>query len=179
MQNKIVELTARAKIEFQKNQFKEAAADFRSCLTMLTPDGEPLEIAEMRNNLGVSLVRSADYQTALDVLLGTDTVFAGAHETQKQGMALANIASAYAGLKEYDQAASAYTQAIECFKQCGDKKLCSITLRALSDLQLKSGKQYQAIGTLQAAYLEKPRTTLKDKFFSSALGEIIHKLLGY
>jgi hypothetical protein len=45
-------------------------------------------------------------------------------------------------------------------------------------LQLKTGKQYHALASLQSAYSEKPQASLKDKFFASALGQVIRKLFG-
>ncbi|MHC1741315.1 MAG: tetratricopeptide repeat protein [Anaerolineaceae bacterium] len=174
----ISELSEKAKSEFQKNNFKEAVADFQTCLDLLLPLNNPLDIAEMKNNLCVALLRNSQFQEALNIVLGTDLIFSQAGEIQKQGIALANIASVYEALKEYDLAAQAYAQAIECFKQSGDKKLRSITLRSLSDLQLRSGKQLQAIASLQASYSEKPQAKFKDKFFASALGKLVQKLLG-
>jgi tetratricopeptide (TPR) repeat protein len=132
----------------------------------------------MRNNLSVALLRNAQPQAALDTVLGTDLDFAQAENTQKQGMALANIASAHEGLKQYDDAVGAYQKAIDCFKLSGDKQYLSICLRSLANLQLKTGKQYHALASLQSAYSEKPQASLKDKFFASALGQVIRKLFG-
>jgi tetratricopeptide (TPR) repeat protein len=179
MNNEIAILTDKAKAEFQQNKFAQAAADFQSCLDLLVQENDPLDVAEMRNNLGVALLRNSNPQAALDVVLGTEIIFSQAGDLQRQGIALANLGTIYEALKSDDLAATAYQQAIECFKQSGDKKLRSITLRSLSNLQLKTGKQYNAIATLQASYAEKPEATLKDKFFASALGKVINKLLGH
>ena len=179
MNNEIVSLTEKAKTEFQQNKFAEAAADFQGCLDLLTQENDPLEIAEMRNNLGVSLLRNSDPTAALDAVLGTEDVFSRASDLQRQGIAQANLGTIYEALKSYDLAAVSYQNSIESFKQSGDKKLRSITLRYLSNLQLKTGKQYNAVATLQASYAEKPEASLKDKFFASALGKVINKLLGH
>jgi len=174
----IAALTDKAKNEFQHKQFAQAAADFQLCLEALIPENDAPAIAEMRNNLSVALLRNKQPQEALDAALGTELDFAAAGDTQKQGMAFANTASAYEGLKQFDDAATAYEQAITCFKTCGEKEYLSVCLRALANLQLKTGKQYHALATLQAAYAEKPQATFKDKFFASALGQIIHKMFG-
>jgi tetratricopeptide (TPR) repeat protein len=179
MSEELIALTEKAKSDFQKKQFHDAAEGFKTCLGLLQNSGSSLEIAEMRNNLSVALLRSSEPQAALDAVLGTEASFAEAGDIQKKGMALANTASAYEALKEYELAASAYQQAIDCFKESGDKKLRSITLRSLSDLQLKTGNQYVALATLQASYNEKPQANFKDKFFASALGRVIQKLLGH
>ena len=179
MTDQINTLTETAKSNFQKNQFHEAAEGFKTCVELLQTTGSPLEVAEMRNNLSVSLLRCSEPKAALEAVLGTEETFAEAGDKQKQGMALANTASAYEALKDYESAAKAYQGAIDCFKESGDKKLRSITLRSLSDLQLKTGNQYVALATLQASYNEKPQATFKDKFFASALGRVINKLLGH
>ena len=133
MFNDFTNINEKAKADFQKKQFSQAIAGFRACLDLLGANGSPLDIAETRNNLAVCLVRIGDFQAALQAVLGTETIFAQSNDVQKQGIALANIANAYEGLKEYDQAAPYYEKAIECFNQCGDKKLTSITLHALSN----------------------------------------------
>lgn len=178
MNNELEQLTEKAKTYFLKKQYQQAVDGFTEILETLKQTGTPQEIAEIRNNLGVALLNSSKPQEALDAVLGTDSVFADAHDSQRQGIALANIASAQEALKQYDLAAAAYEGAIACFKESGDKKLRSITLRSLSDLQLKTGNQYVALATLQASYAEKPGGNFKDRFFASALGRVIKKLIG-
>lgn len=178
MNEDISQLVDSAKADFQKNNFQLAADKFAQCLEMLQGIGSPLEIAEIQNNLSVALLRCSKPQEALNAVLGTDQIFAEAGDKQKQGIALANIASAYEALKEFEDAALAYKNAIECFKESGDKKLRSITLRSLSDLQLKTGNEFVALATLQASYDNKPFASKKDKFFSSALGRLMKKLIG-
>lgn len=178
MNEEIQKLVESAKGDFQKNNFQLAVEKFSQSLEKLKDSGSLVEIAELQNNLGVALLRSSKPQDALDEVLGTDLIFAEAGDLQKQGIALANIASAYEALKDYENAALAYEKAIACFKESGDMKLRSITLRSLSDLQLKSGKEYVALATLQASYDNKPDASIKDRFFSSALGRVMKKLIG-
>jgi Tetratricopeptide repeat. len=174
----VAALTEKAKNEFQKKQFAQAAADFQQCLELLPSTGNEAARAEMRNNLSVALLRVGDASAALEAVSGTELDFAQAGDTQKQGMALANTASALEALKRYDEAVANYQKAIDCFKISGDKQYLSICLRALANLQLKTGKQYHALASLQSAYSEKPQPSLKDRFFASALGQVIRKLFG-
>jgi tetratricopeptide (TPR) repeat protein len=174
----IAALTEKAKNEYEHKQFAQAVADFQLCLDQMSSANNAPAIAEMRNNLSVALLRNGQAQAALEAVLGTDLDFAAAGDIQKQGIALANTASAYDALKLFNEAAAAYEQAVDCFKSCGEKQYLSICLHALANLQLKTGKQYHALATLQAAYNEKPQASLKDKFFASALGQILHKLFG-
>jgi tetratricopeptide (TPR) repeat protein len=172
-------LIEKAKTDFGNKQFEQAAEEFQACLDLLSSnDGDLLEIAEQKNNLSVALLRCNKAQAALDAVIGTEKVFETAGDKQKQGMALANTASAYESLKQIDLAVEAYQGAIDCFKASGDKKLRSITLKNLSDLQLRTGNQYVALATLKASYENKPNAGLKDKFFATAIGRVIQKLLG-
>lgn len=163
---------------FDSNQFRASADCFQQCVTVMDEAGLTLDAAEMRNNLGVALVRVGDFEAAVEAIHGTDKLFADAGDIKKQGMALANQASAYEGLKSFEEAIQAYEQAIECFKASGEKKLLSVTLKNLSDLQLKTGKQYQAIASLQSAYQENPENNLKNNFFKRSLDKVINKITG-
>lgn len=179
MPNQAQTLAEQGKAEFQKKQYAAAAAHFQQCLDLLQTEGTSTEVAEARNNLSVALLHSGNAQAALEAVLGTEETFALAEDQQKQGMALANTGSAYEALKEYDLALEKYQLAVEVFKSCGEKQMRAITLRSISDLQIKMGKQLNAVATLQSAYAEKSGTSLKDRFFASALGKVVNALLGH
>jgi len=178
MNSEIEQFSKEGFTKFNAKQFQAAADCFQQCVTALETDGRTLESAEMRNNLGVALIRAKEYQSALTVLEGTEVQFADAGDIQKQGMALANQGSAFEGLKSYEEAIRVYEQAKECFKACGEKKLLSITLKNLSDLQLKTGKQFQALASLQSSYEENPQSNIKTNFFKRSLEKVIKKFTG-
>jgi tetratricopeptide (TPR) repeat protein len=179
MQTHAQTLSEQGKAEFQKKQYASAAAHFQQCLELLQAEGLPPEIAEVRNNLSVALLNSGDLSSALDAVLGTEEIFAQAGDQQKQGMALANTGSVYAAMNKYDLALEKYQLAVEIFKACGEKQMRAITLRSISDLQLKTGQQLNAVATLQSAYAEKSGASFKDRFFASALGKVVNQLLGH
>ncbi len=178
MNNETEQLKQLGLEQFQKNQFKPAAETFQKCVTLLETEGLTSESAEMRNNLGVALVRAKAYQEALEAIQGTPEAFLATADTQKQGIALANLGNALEGLKENDAAIEAYEKAIECFKACEEKKLRSITLKYLSDLQIKTGKQYQALASLKSSYEESPDVNLKNNFFKRGLDFLVKKVTG-
>jgi tetratricopeptide (TPR) repeat protein len=164
--------------KFESKKYREAADCFQQCVTALDEADLALDAAEMRNNLGVALVRAGEPQAALEALRETDRQFADAGDINRQGMALANQASAFEGLKSYEEAIQYYEKAIECFKESGEKKLLSTTLRNISDLQMKTGKQYQAIASLQSAFQENPEKNLTNSFFKRSLEKVINKITG-
>lgn len=164
--------------KFEKKQFKAASICFKTCVEALEKEGPTLESAEMRNNLGVALIRAREYPAALEALQGTDQTFAAVGDRQKQGMALANLGNAYEGLKRFDEALQTYEEAKECFKTSGEQKMLSIILKYISDLQIKTGKQYQALASLQSSYQENPEADLKNNFFKRSLDFMIKKVTG-
>ncbi len=178
MDSEIENLKQEGLQNFEKKQYKEAVKCFQACVDALELNGQTPESAEMRNNLGVALVRAKEYQKAIEALHGTDQIFANSGDVQKQGMAFANIASAYEGLKNYDEALQTYEKAKECFKACGEQKMLSIVLKYISDLQMKSGKQYQALASLQSSYEENPQSDIKNNFFKRTLDFMIRKITG-
>lgn len=178
MDDKLKALSDASIQKFQKNQFDEAAKGFRACIAELEKTNDLLDLAEMRNNLCVTLLRQGDAQGALDSVIGTDEVFSAAGDQKRQGIALANYGNALESLKRFEEAIPAYEKARDCFKACGEKKLLSITLRSLSDLQLKTGKQFQAVATLQDAYQQDPNKKTKNKVFSNILNRTIKKITG-
>lgn len=164
--------------KFQKKQFKEAAAGFQECVAALENTGAALDLAEMKNNLGVALIYAGDPQAGLDAVQGTEAIFAEAGDPKRQGMALANQGNALEALKQYDQAIEFYEKARDCFIACGEKKMLSVTLRSLADLQMKTGRKFQAVASLQDAYEQNPDAKLKSKFFSKTLKQLLNKMTG-
>jgi tetratricopeptide (TPR) repeat protein len=164
--------------KFQNGLYKEAAEGFKACIIALNSPDQTLDLAEMRNNLCVALIRLKDFEGALNAVSGTADVFAEANDQKRQGMALANLGNALEGLKRFEEAMAAYEGSRDCFKACSEKKLLAITLRSLSDMQIKTGNKYQAVATLQDAYQQNTDGKLKNKFFSKALQQLTNKLLG-
>jgi tetratricopeptide (TPR) repeat protein len=178
MDESIKSLSEESIKNFQAKKYKEAAQGFRSCVSALEKSGDSLDLAEARNNLCVALIHAGEAEEALSVVTGTDEVFAKAGDGRRQGMALANRANALESLKRYDEAIAAYESARDCLRACGEKKLLAITLRSLSDLQMKTGRQYQAVATLQDAYEQNPDGKIKNKFFSQGIKQVIKKITG-
>jgi tetratricopeptide (TPR) repeat protein len=164
--------------KFQKKQYSAAAIDFKTVITALEKADDPLDLAETRNNLCVTLIQLGDAQGALDAVTGTDEVFAAAKDVKRQGMALANRGNALESLKRPEEAIACYEQARDCLRSSGEKQMLSIVLRSLADLQMKTGKKFQALDSLQNSYTENPDGKARNKFFSTAIGQLIKKITG-
>ena len=171
-------LTEESIQKFQKKKYSEAAQGFTTCIAVLEKAGETLDLAEMKNNLCVALIQMGEFQQALDVVADTDQVFSEASDTRRQGIALANQGNALEMLKRYDEAIASYEKARDCLRSCGEKQMLAITLRSLSDLQMKTGRKFEAVNSLQDSYEQNPDGGGKNKFFAKAIGQLFKKLTG-
>jgi len=73
-------------------------------------------------------------------------------------MALANQAAALEALGRNEESAETYEQSADLFKGIGEMDLYASTLQSLSTLQLRMGRQLEALAIMQAgiAKIEKP-----------------------
>ncbi|KAF0111594.1 MAG: hypothetical protein FD147_775 [Chloroflexi bacterium] len=161
---------------YKKKNFLVANEGFRECLTLLEQQNDTLGAAEMRNNISVVLLELEKPEEALAIIRGTDLVFAANGEKKRQAMALGNIAAALQALGNLAEALPIYEESAELFKETNDNELRAITLKKISDLQLRTGKQYQALASLEASYDQKEKKSLKEKILKDFLGTIIRKI---
>jgi tetratricopeptide (TPR) repeat protein len=156
-------LAEQGKQAFQNRQFDQAADLFRRASEGYTLGRAGLLAAEMRNNLSVALLQAGKSREALDAVLGTDQVFAGAGDLKRQGMALGNQAAALEAMKRTDEALAAYERAAEIFKQAGEGDLLSMVRKSSAAIRLKSGQVGESamnmIGSLEA----KPKPNLFER----------------
>ncbi len=131
---------------------------------------DPLNAAELKNNLSVALLKCGKNQAALDAALGTDQTFAQAGDVRRQAMAVGNQAAALEALKRWDEALAAYDRSAELFSQVGDGELRAMVLKSAAAIKLRRGKvtesAFKMIGSLDA----------KDKpsIFERLLRSILH-----
>ena len=144
------------------NAFAEAAAAYSA------HDG-PLNAAEMKNNQSVALLQSKQAQAALDVVSGTDAVFAAAGDLRRQGMALANQAAALEALRRRDEAIACYRTSAEILERAGAKDLRADVMRAGAGLQVRGGKMTDAVITMQSGLMGLEKPTLKQRILKKLL----------
>src|SRR5512140_1642332 len=97
------ELAERGKRAFADKKFEEAAEYFKQAAEGFTQGRAGTLAAEMKNNLSVALLQAGSAQEALDAVLGTDEIFAGANDIKRQAMALGNQAAALEALKRNNE----------------------------------------------------------------------------
>ncbi|MCE1254250.1 MAG: hypothetical protein LWX83_11970 [Anaerolineae bacterium] len=153
-----------AKKSFNEGDYEHAAALFENIYQVYTNIGDALNAAENKNNASVAFLKADQPQKALDVVAGSDLVFAAAGDLKRQAMALGNQAAAFEGLGELDKAMSSYQQASDLFKQAGENELRSYVLKSISALEMRRGKVGEAMVSMQTAIDAQKSPSVMEKF---------------
>ena len=161
---------------YKKKNFKAAAQNFVECIRLLEEENDTLSAAEMRNNLSVVLLELKLPEDALSTLKDTDIVFEKAGDMKRQAMALGNMAAALQAMKKIPEALAFYESSAEIFKSTNETELRAITLQKISDLQMRTGKQFQALASLEASYDQNEQKSVKERVLHGFLGNIINKI---
>jgi tetratricopeptide (TPR) repeat protein len=156
--------------------YLQAAQLYKTAQSGLEVQGDKIRAAEMANNCSVALLKAGEAKDALLVLEGTYEVFEGVGDTRRQAMALGNRAAALDVLKESEAAMKAYQDAAELFNQIEEQELYLSTMQALSALQLRTGNQLGALGTMQAGINKLESPNIKQRLLRRLL-DLPHKLI--
>jgi tetratricopeptide (TPR) repeat protein len=163
------EITDQAKRIYQAGDYPAAGQAFAEAASAYADMGDVLMSAEMKNNQSVALLRDKQSQAALEAAQGTDVVFAEAGDARRQGMALANQASALEALKRFKEAIDFFNRAGEALEKVGEVDLRFEVMKLLSTLYLRRFKYYDAIIALQSGLAPIKNPTPKQRFIKKLL----------
>jgi tetratricopeptide (TPR) repeat protein len=150
--------------QYQAGQYEEAASSFEKAAKSYLNISDPLMAAEMANNLSVALLRAGHSDKAYEACLGTDQIFAQAGDNRRRAIALGNQASALEALGQKEQALDLYQQCSDLLKQENLPELRSAVLKSISALQLRTGRQFEAMASMDAAINTKKHLSLRERF---------------
>ncbi len=152
------QLASEGQRAYQAGDYLAAAGHFEAAQEGYRLAGDPLRAAEMANDCSVASLRAGQARAALQAVEGTPPLFETAGDTRRQALALGNRAAALEALGRKEEALADYAQSAELLKQIGENDLRLHVMQALSALQLRSGRQLQAVATMQAGLnsLERP-----------------------
>lgn len=154
---------------YRRGDFVNAARSFAAAAQGFAAAGDALTEAEMKNNASVAYLKAGDRQAALQVVEGTPAVFAQAGDIRRQGLALGNLGAAYDALNYKAEAIEAYQQSAELLERSGEEEMRAHVLQSLSALQLRSGKQLEAVATMEAGLESFKKPTLKQRLLKRLL----------
>jgi tetratricopeptide (TPR) repeat protein len=163
------EIVEQAKLTYQAGDYLQAAHLFEEAASGYISMGNKLMSAEMKNNQSVAFLLSGDAQAALTAVEGTDAIFADSEDFRRQGMALANQASALEALKRVKDAIETYKKAAAALEKADAGDLRADVMQLLSMLYLRRFKFYDAVITLQSGLAGVKNPTLKQRFMKKIL----------
>jgi tetratricopeptide (TPR) repeat protein len=163
------EIAEQAKQTYQAGDYVQAAQAFaEAALAYASANDLPMS-AEMKNNQSVALLRAGEAQSALDAVEGTDKIFADSSDLRRQGMALANQASALDALKRRQDAIDCFKRASDTLEKANEGDLRADVMQLLSMLYLRRFKFYDAVITLQSGLAGVKNPTLKQRLMKKIL----------
>lgn len=162
---------------YQLGAYEDAVNGFKAANREFLDRGDDLNAAEAANNLSVALLKMDRTHDALAAVKGTPEIFRRAGNRQMEAMALGNLAAALEATGEIKQAEDCYTQALTRLEESDDQETRSYILQALSRLQLRGGKPFDALTSMQGALDSQPRLSLRDRVLRR-LFDLPARLLG-
>jgi tetratricopeptide (TPR) repeat protein len=163
------EIAEQASLFYRSADFPAAIKAFTEAANAYADLGDATMAAEMKNNQSVASLRNKEAQAALDAAWGTDVVFAEAGDVRRQGMALANQASALDALKRFKEAIDFYTRAGEALERSGDVDSRLAVMQLLSTLYFRRFKLFDAIIALQSGLGAIKNPTPKQRLMKKLL----------
>jgi tetratricopeptide (TPR) repeat protein len=163
------EIADQAKASYQAGEYLPAAQAFAEAATAFAGTGDALMSAEMQNNRSVALLRAKEAQAAFEAAQGTDKIFEAAGDSRRQGMALANQASALQALKRFDDAMDDYKRAGDALKAADEGDLRVEVMQLLSMLYMRRFKFFEAVITLQSGLAGVKNPSLRQRFMKKIL----------
>src|SRR5512140_358492 len=153
-----------AQLSYRSGDYLQAAQSFEQAARLYSGMGDTLMAAEMQNNRSVALLRAKEPQAALDASAGTDKLFAAAGDFRRQGMALANQASALQALKRYNESVEHFKNSGDALEKAGEGDLRVEVMQLLSMLYFRRFKFYEAILALQSGLAGVKNPTPRQRF---------------
>ena len=164
-----VELSESGSGAYQAGKYAEAAEYFGAAAQAYTAQGDALNAAEMHNNQSVALLQAGDAQQALVSAKGTESTFEAAGDVRLQAMAIGNVAAALDALGKFEAAEAAYQRSADLLSQIGEDKLRANVMQSLSQLQLRTGRQLEALATMQSGVDHIKRPSLRQRLLKKLL----------
>ena len=158
------EIAEQAKTAYQDGEFTKAAELFEIAANGFDAQNDSASKAEMLNNQSVALLQAGDADGALAAALGTDQVFKDINDSTRQAMALGNQAAALEALDRLEEAEQAYRSSADLLKAAGEDELYATVMQSISGLQLRSGRQLEALASMQAGADNVEKPGLRQRF---------------
>lgn len=163
---------------YKAGQFAQAAEQYAEAERQFAAAGDSLKAAEMANNRSVALLQAGRTEEAFTAANGTDAVFAQAGDTYRQALSIGNQAAALEALNRPDEALKRYWQCSELLKQINEKEYRATVLKSISALQVRTGHQFEALASMDAALENQKKLSVQERFLKKLLDIPMRMLRG-
>jgi len=163
------QLSKEGRSAYKRGDHMAAARAFEAASQGYTALDDPLNAAEMANNSSVAYLQAGDAQAALQIVEGTAEVFRLAGDVRRQAMAIGNQAAALEALGGSDEAIDAYQQSADLLKLAGEEQMRLNVMQSLSALQLRTGRQLEALATMKVGLDGAEKLTGKQRLIKRLL----------
>ena len=157
------ELANQAQQAYQEKHWNKAILKFKAAKDYYLQENNASLAAEMANNLCVALLKADRPEEALKSVQGTPEVFLESGDKKAAGIAFGNLASAYEACGDIKEAEQALHQAADHFRSLGEEELLLYTQSSLSQLQLRQGRAFEALNSMQSGLESQKKPGLKNR----------------
>jgi tetratricopeptide (TPR) repeat protein len=142
---------------YREGEYSEAAGRFEAARELYTAVGDRAMAAEMMNNGGLCHRSLRHWEEAQAALEGALAEFRALGDRSREAQSLGNLGALAESRGDKQHAAELYEQAAALFAEAGDEQNRAYTLKSLSTLQLKQGRHFEALATMDSSLAAAPR----------------------
>jgi tetratricopeptide (TPR) repeat protein len=162
-QASIQSISLKAEKAYRDGAFQEAAQLYEQAAGKSEESGDALKAAELRNNSSVAYLQAGDANAALAVIEGSAEVFEQAGDVRRQALSIGNSAAALEGLNRNDEALAQFVRCSELLKSIGDTENRAVVLKSISTLQIRTGRQFEALASMNAAMDNQKQLSFRER----------------
>jgi tetratricopeptide (TPR) repeat protein len=140
---------------FREGSVEQAASMLEGLRAVYVQQKDESQVADVGNDLGVMYYRLGRLKEARGVFEEARSVFEKLGNAKGHARAMGNLAQVMSRAGEKDAAQDNYVRAAELFHQAGEREYEYDTYRALSQMQMKSGRWLESIATYDRALAAK------------------------
>jgi len=163
---------------YKSGDYVSAAQSFEAARLAYQSANDPVKAAEMANNCSVAFLQNGDKEAALHAVEGTEEIFMEAGDQKRLAMAYGNRAAALEALNRLEEAEQTYWKSAQILKEIGEEDLRLSVMQSISALQLRTGRQMQAVATMHAGVENIEKPTVKQRFLKRLLGVPMQMMTG-
>ncbi|HEY7161786.1 MAG TPA: tetratricopeptide repeat protein, partial [Acidobacteriota bacterium] len=142
-------LLQEANSAFQQDKYKEAIPKFEQAISLLNPQTDQKEIADVAYKLGLSYLRIARNEDAIGSLQKAFTMHEHLGDKESSGLDLTILGYAYLNVSKYDEAVQTLDKALKIHEPISNQKGIAMSLRGIGLVHYYRGEYEPALDFFQ------------------------------